>query len=107
MKCIAFLFSAAGTQSWTPEQDCLINYVVGTSNAVTVSTDPNLLGTDLSAPPTSKILYDIVSYGSAGTAASVLKPGGEMKIPVGAGQKVFVNVLTQSSVMIYYDVIVS
>jgi hypothetical protein len=107
MKCLAFLFQAAGTQTWVPEKDCLVNYVVGTANGVTVSTDPSIVGTDLIGPLANKILYDIISYASAGTAAASQKPGGELKIPVSAGQKVFVNALAQGTILVYYDDVIS
>jgi len=103
MKCIAFTFSASGIQSWTPEVDSVVNYVQCTSNAVTVSTDPAMVSTDLTGPTSNKIIYDLISFGSAGTASSTFKPGGEMKIPVPAGRKVFVSVPTQGSVVMYYD----
>lgn len=63
--CKAFLFSASGVISWTPDRDIVVNALAKSSNTIAalISTDPNLTVAQVSSAPTvTGISDDVVLF---------------------------------------------
>jgi hypothetical protein len=63
-------FSAAGSQTWTADQDYDVSSCMktNTTGAAMITTDPNLALTDLSAPATNQLLRDVIFLVAAGAS---------------------------------------
>ncbi len=96
---IAFLFSAQSTQQWTADQDYVLTVIAPCTTAagnVLVTTDPQLTGTNISAPAANKILYDVLGYQQIATRTNI-----PINAPVLAGTTLFVSASVQTTVILY------
>jgi hypothetical protein len=93
------MFSAAGTQSWKADRACILSSVALTTggNAV-VSSNPSLAITDVTAPGANGTRYDVMAFCPAGRSW----PAESMKIPIAAGEAVYVALSGAGTVILYF-----
>jgi hypothetical protein len=104
MRCVVLSFVSVTKQSWTADQDYLLQYVqTAGSVAAVVSENPSLAATDLKAPSADNIRNDIYAWLGVDAGTAETRPGAELKIPVMAGSKVWVAVSATSSVLLYLE----
>lgn len=94
---IAFQFSAAGSQVWTPEADLLLTdfgaIAASTSRAI-LSSDPNATTALFTAPSATSVDKNLLAYCNGGADPS------SILIPVSAGEKIVVAISAQGSAVI-------
>jgi hypothetical protein len=99
---IAFKFSAAGVQTWTPATDLNASsfgvVASATGRVAVISADPNVSATDIATPSANSVDENLLA--AAMTTQTYL-----MALPLSAGQRVFVALSGAGTAVIAYDTI--
>lgn len=96
MRVVAFRFSGASTQSWTPDKSGRIKAaILKTVVTAAMSQDPSLAVTDLTAPGVNDIRYDL----------QILWTGNQfgLDVQVRQGQTYFIVASGPGTCLIYLD----
>ncbi len=94
---IAFLFSAAGQQTWTVEKDCLLTSV-GAIGAATVravvSSDPSATSALFTAPSANAVDKNLLAYCNGGSTPE------KIALPFSAGERVLIAISAAGTIVI-------
>lgn len=94
-RCLAFFFSAAGTQVWTADTDvdylgCKINTTAAGTN-VLLTTDATLTRAQFIAPASNFFSNDIVDYNESATQNRAGKADARVFLPAGTQLRVIAS----------------
>jgi hypothetical protein len=68
-----------------------------------VTPNPSLAVTDVTAPASNSVRYDIYLMAIASTGLSTAKPAFDVKIPVSKGETLYVVAAAQTSATLYFE----
>jgi hypothetical protein len=103
VRTIVLQFAAQANASWVCDRDQLLQHVSTTGGNAVVSEDPAMTAATFKAPSALTQFDRAYVYATADAGTGQMQPPFQLKIPISAGKKVYVDASGQGSVTLWLD----